>query len=323
MYQVPREVLEIAEDIKTMKIRGAGKIARSVAKALRIAAEQYRGKGEDFKNYMEHVARILLNTRPTAVSLPNAVMFVMNRLRNSTGSLEELRKIVISTANEFIEKSLEAVKKIAEYGARMISDGDVIVTHCHSSVAVSVIIEAHRQGKKIKVFSDETRPKFQGRITSTQLAEAGVDVTIVPDSAMRLIIKKADKVIVGADAIASNGALVNKIGTSQLALAAHEADVMFLVAAETYKFSPMTLVGELVKIELRDPTEVVSKEWLESNPGIRILNPAFDVTPPEYIDAIITERGVIPPHAAVLILSESFGWVMREYVMKGLEESEE
>jgi len=320
---IPREVLQIAEDIKTMRIRGAGKIARSAAKALMIAAEKYRGPVAEFKEYMEKVSRIILNTRPTAVSLPNAVMYVMTRLRKAEGDLSNLKQVVISSAKEFIDKSLEAVKKIAEYGAKMINDGDVIITHCHSTAAVSIIIEAHKQGKRVKVYSDETRPKFQGRITSTQLAEAGVDVTLVPDSAMRLMVRKADKVIVGADAIASNGALVNKIGTSQLALAAHEAGVVFLVAAETYKFSPTTFIGELVKIELREPTEIVSKEWLEANPGIRILNPSFDVTPPEYISAIITEFGVIPPHAAVLILTESFGWALQEYAMKGIEESEE
>lgn len=320
---IPREVLQIAEDIKTMRIRGAGKIARSAAKALMIAAEKYHGPVTEFKEYMEKVSQIILNTRPTAVSLPNAVMYVMTRLRKAEGDLLDLKQVVISSAKEFIDKSLEAVKKIAEYGAKMINDGDVIITHCHSTAAVSIIIEAHRQGKRIKVYSDETRPKFQGRITSTQLAEAGIDVTLVPDSAMRLIVRKADKVIVGADAIASNGALVNKIGTSQLALAAHEAGVAFLVAAETYKFSPMTFIGELVKIELREPTEIVSKEWLEANPGVRVLNPSFDVTPPEYISAIITELGVIPPHAAVLILSESFGWALQEYAMKGIEESEE
>lgn len=322
MY-IPKEVLQIAEDIKTMRIRGAGKIARSAAKALMIAAEKYHGPVTEFKEYMEKVSQIILNTRPTAVSLPNAVMYVMTRLRKAEGDLLDLKQVVISSAKEFIDKSLEAVKKIAEYGAKMINDGDVIITHCHSTAAVSIIIEAHRQGKRIKVYSDETRPKFQGRITSTQLAEAGVDVTLVPDSAMRLMIRKADKVVVGADAIASNGALVNKIGTSQLALVAHEAGVAFLVAAETYKFSPMTFIGELVKIELREPTEIVSKEWLEDNPGIRVLNPSFDVTPPEYISAIITELGVIPPHAAVLILSESFGWALQEYIMKGIEESEE
>ena len=291
MSSVPREVLQIAEDIKAMRIRGAGKIARAAARALRIAAEQYRGPGKEFKKYMEKVAKILLNTRPTAVSLPNAVMYVMTRLRRSEGTLDELKNIVITSANEFIEKSYEAVKRIAEYGARMISDGDIIITHCHSTAAVSVIIEAHRQGKNIKVYSDETRPRFQGRITSSQLAEAGVDVTIVPDSAMRLLVKRADKVIVGADAIASNGALVNKIGTSQLALAAHEADVMFLVAAETYKFSPMTFVGELVKIELRDGKEI----WKDAPKGLKIINPAFDLVPREFITGFITEFGLIKP----------------------------
>jgi ribose 1,5-bisphosphate isomerase len=117
--------------------------------------------------------------------------------------------------------------------------------------------------------------------------------------------KNIDKIIVGADSIAANGAVVNKIGTSQIALAAHEARVLFFVAAESYKFHPQTLVGELIEIEERDPKEIWDSKKF---PGVRIRNPAFDVTPPDYIDLIITERGIIPPQAAYTVLQEQFEW---------------
>ena len=123
---------------------------------------------------------------------------------------------------------------------------------------------------------------------------------------------EVDQVVIGADTIASNGAVINKIGTSQIALAAHEARVRVFVAAETYKFSPMTVFGELVSIEFRDPTEIVPREWLDDHPNVEVLNPAFDVTPPEYIDALITEIGVIPPQAAILVLMERMGWVLEK-----------
>ncbi|MET1160430.1 MAG: ribose 1,5-bisphosphate isomerase [Thermoprotei archaeon] len=312
--RIPEEVLTIAEDIKTMKIRGAGKIARAAAEALKIAAEKYSGSHDpsEFKAYMKRVAELLLSTRPTAVSLPNAVYYVMYRLEKSSGTFEELRDTVRKTADQFIRESLEALKKISEYGARRIKDGSVVLTHCHSTASVSVISRAYEMGKIVKVYSTETRPLYQGRITTQQLLEKGVPVIQIPDSAVRYIMHEVDHVVVGADTIASNGAVINKIGTSQIALAAHEARTRVFVAAETYKFSPMTVIGELVPIEFRDPTEVVPREWLNKHPRVKVLNPAFDVTPPEYIDAIITEIGVIPPQAAILVLLERMGWVLEK-----------
>ncbi len=318
--KIPEKVLEIAEAIKTMKIRGAGKIARAAAEALKIAAENYGGPRDpdEFRKYMNKVANLILSTRPTAVSLPNAVIYVMYHLGKAAGDINDLKETVIRSAEKFINESLQAVKKIGEIGARRIKDNSVVLTHCHSTAAASVIINAYKIGKIIKVYSTETRPFYQGRITARHLLEAGVPVVQIPDSAVRYIMHEVDQVVVGADTIASNGAVINKIGTSQVALAAHEARVRVFVAAETYKFSPATLIGELVPIEFRDPTEIVPHEWINKHKNVEVLNPSFDVTPPEYIDAIITEQGVIPPQAAILVLLERFGWALEKIKQGGM-----
>lgn len=310
------EVQSIADDIRSMKIRGAGHIARASVRGLMItAAKSGAASREEFMAEMEAASKSLIATRPTAVSLPNGVRFIIYRLTgaaSSGASLQGLKESVTQSGEAFIKRSLEAVKKIADYGARRIEDRDVIITHCHSSAVVALLKEAARQGKSIKVYSTETRPRYQGRITASQLAEAGIPVTLIVDSAARYFMRKADKVLIGADAVAANGAVVNKIGTSQVALAAHEARVYVFVAAETYKFHPETMVGKLVEIEERPSTEVVDKSFLESHPGVKVRNPSFDVTPSEYIDLIITERGIIPPQAAVLLLREEFGWLPSE-----------
>ena len=310
---IPDRVKRIAEDIKSMRIRGAGRIARAAAEALKIAAEEYRGAESEFAKYMEQVGEYLVSTRPTAVSLPNAVTMVLARLRSrGTASLEEQVNLVVSAATEFIEYSRTAVKKIGEIGARRILDGETVLTHCNSSAAISILVEAHRMGRNIRVYATETRPRFQGHLTAASLCREGLDVTLIPDSAVRYVMKSVDKVVVGADTVTANGAVVNKIGTSQIALAAHEARVRVFVAAETYKFSPRTVLGELVVVEEREPSEVVAEEYLRAHAGVKIRNPAFDVTPPEYIDAIITELGVIPPQAAILVLRDVIGWSIEE-----------
>jgi len=307
---VPPEVEEIYRGIKEMKIRGAGRIARYAAKALSLAAESYSGDSvRDFIEYMERAAKYIGSARPTAVSLPNAVNYVMSRLRKSSPkTVEEAKSIVRAAAKEFIEYSEKAVGTIGRIGAGLFEAGDVVMTHCHSTAAVAVIVEAYRRGKVKKVYVKETRPAFQGMVTARALADAGLDVTVIPDSAARVFMKKVDKVVVGADTVMANGAVVNKIGTSLLALIAREFGVDFYVAAETYKFSPYTLRGERVVIEVRSPTEVVDESWLRAHPSVKVFNPVFDVTPPEFITAIVTEFGVIPPQVAAYILIKTYGF---------------
>lgn len=300
-------IKQIAQDIRTMRIRGAGRIARAAARVLRIAAKTSKAKTPtEFMRELDRVSSLLLATRPTAVSLPNAIKFVTLGAKQVKGmSLQALRGAIISRADEFIKNSNEAVERIGEIGARRISNGDVILTHCNSDCALAVIKTSFKQGKQIKTFVTESRPMRQGLISIRELSRAGIPTTLIVDSAVRHFIRDIDKVIVGADSIAANGAVINKIGTSQIALIAHEARVPFFVAAESYKFHPGTLVGQLVEIEEREPKEVVDPRRF---PRVKIRNPVFDVTPSEYVDLIITERGIIPPSAAYTVIQELFGW---------------
>lgn len=305
---IPPEVERIAEDIRAMRIRGASRIAKAAAEALLIAAQEYRGGSlEDFTGYMARAGRLLLSTRPTAVSLPNAVRYVLLALRGQFSSVEEARAAVAKRCRELIGYVDSALERIAEIGSGLIQSGDVVLTHCNSAAAVGVLVRANKKGKLVKVYATETRPKFQGLLTYRALSESGVDVTLIPDSAVRSVMREVDKVVVGADAVAANGAVVNKIGTSLIALAAAERGVDFYVAAETYKFSPYTVVGELVEIEERSPLEVVEEWVLQAHPRLTVRNPSFDVTAPEHITAIITEVGVIPPTAAAIVLESVYG----------------
>ncbi|MFW5945978.1 MAG: ribose 1,5-bisphosphate isomerase [Candidatus Natronoplasma sp.] len=290
---------DIAQNIQKMEIRGAAKIARAGALALKMVVEDYQGDSiEELESELEKGVKRLRSTRPTAVSLENAINKVM--IEEYEG-LDELKKRISNRASNFIKKSLEAKDNISEYGGKRIAEGDVILTHCNSSMALGAIKYAWDQGKNIEAIATESRPKKQGYITVKELSEYGLPVTLIVDSAVRHKMKDVDKVYVGADTIASNGAVINKIGTSQVALCAHESRVPLTVCAETYKFSSKTAVGDLVKIEERDPSEIVEPSDF---PNVKISNPVFDATPSKYIDSIITEEGVISPEGAYRVIEE-------------------
>jgi len=306
-------VTETAEKIKSMEIRGAGRIAREAAEALRHHATEIRAEDlRFFRQEMHAAAQILISTRPTAVSLPNAVHIVMSSLERAM-TLEEARSGIISSAEQFIQSSRYALENIAKFGARHIRDGDTLLTHCNSEAALGCIIEAHRSGKEIEVFATEVRPRNQGIVTIRTLNDAGIKTNYIVDSAVRSFIHEVDLVIVGADAVTVNGAVVNKIGTSQVAHTAHEARVNVLVAAETYKFAPRTIIGELITIEERGGNEILADEISRSLPHVTVRNPAFDVTPAEFIDLIVTEAGVIPPQMAYIIIRDYLGWGLEEF----------
>jgi ribose 1,5-bisphosphate isomerase len=301
---------EAYDTLKSMRVHGAGRIARFAAQALRDYAKDVQARTP--REYWEQVLKAgekLRSARPTAVSLPNGVNYVLYGGRTSFesgASVEEIRTATVNTANDFMHSSLDAVRIIGEIGARRIKNGDVIMTHCNSEAAMGIMKKAHDMGKGIKVFCDETRPKFQGHKTAATLAAYGIDTTLICDSACRMHMANADRTIVGCDAICVNGALVNKIGTSQVATIAHEARVNFMVAAETYKLDFKTLTGELVDIEEREHIEIASKEWMTHNPNVKFSNPVFDVTPPEYIDFYVTERGIVPPGAVFSLMKELY-----------------
>lgn len=309
------DVKETAEDIRSMRVRGAGRIARHAAQALGDFARDLGDLDlEEMREELRRARDILLLSRPTAVSLWNGVQAVMRGEAKAQTS-GELRDLIIENADAFVERSERATRSIGEIGARRIGDGDRILTHCNSSVALSVIKTAFEQGKDIQVMATESRPWRQGLITSRELSEAGIPVTLIVDSAVRWAMKDVDIVLVGADTISSSGAVINKIGTSQIALAAQEARVPFVVCAETYKFSPRTLSGEPVEIEERGRDEVAGPDDLP--PEVNVLNPVFDATPPEYIDYIVTEIGLIPPYASYEVIVKMLG---QEYLFEDPDE---
>ncbi len=301
-------VEETARKIKNMEIRGAGKIAVEAVKALKEFALHVTDEAFDEK--MKRAADVLLNTRPTAVSLYNAIRYVMGYSGNT---VEEKRKNLVGLADEFIENVKLAHKKIGMIGARRIEGKSTVMTHCNSKSALSIIREAHKQGKIERVFVTESRPRRQGLITLSELDSEGIETAFIVDSAVRYYMRDVDYVIVGADSVTANGAVINKIGTSQIALSAHEARVPVIVAAETYKFSPKTLHGERVIIEERSPDEVLPEEITAKLRHCKIMNPAFDATPREYIDLIVTEIGAIPPEMAFIVIRDYLKYALDEF----------
>ena len=307
-------VSDTAEKIKKMEIRGAGRIARAAVAALQDHAGSVEGKDlPGFRAAMEQAAGTLLATRPTAVSLPNAVHLVMGSLSGDLHSVAEAQERFSAACTRFITGSLEAVDRIGTIGARHIRDGDVVMTHCNSETALACLLQAHRNGTGFEVFATEVRPRNQGHLTIRTLNDAGIATSFIVDSAARYFMKEVDLVVVGADAVTVSGAVVNKIGTAQIALAAHESRTSVMVAAETYKFAPRTILGEYIAIEERDASEVLAPEIASTLPGVRVRNPAFDVTPAGYIDLIVTEEGAIPPQMAYLIIRDFLGWEIGEF----------
>lgn len=299
---------ETADQIRSMKIRGAGRIARAAAKALlEHSQSSHAADLESYRESMMKGGELLATARPTAVSLPNAVNLISRPLARAE-SFTQAKEEMEERARTFITLSEHAVTRIGEIGARHIRDGDVIMTHCNSEAALSCILTAHRQGMEIEVYATEVRPRNQGHITIKTLSDAGIRTNFIVDSAARFFMKEVDLCITGADAITVNGAVINKIGTAAIALAAKEARVNFLVAAETYKFAPRTILGERILIEERQADEVLPAEIRTNLKNVSVRNPTFDITPADYIDLIITEQGVIPPEMAYSIIKEHLQW---------------
>ena len=300
------ELAATAERIASMEIRGAATIADAAAGAL---ATQARESDADdpaaFRREQRHAGRRLYDTRPTAVSLPNALRYVLDRMAGD--DVAELRTSVTEAAAAFQTRLDRAQADLGEIGANRLRDGDTVMTHCHSTDALACVEAAVEQGKELSAVVKETRPRNQGHITAEQLRAAGVDVTLIVDSAARRYLDEVDHVLVGADSIAADGSVVNKIGTAGLAVDARERGVPIVVAAQTIKLHPETLTGQTVEIEMRDETEVIDDETRDEIGEIGVENPAFDVTPPRYVDAIVTESGQFPPETIVTLMRELFG----------------
>jgi methylthioribose-1-phosphate isomerase len=258
---------------------------------------------------MKDAANILLQSRPTAVNLSWAVKRILHILETSQEPLDSLRVRILKEAHNIADEDVEINKKMARYGADLIEDGDTIIHHCNTGAlatvdwgtALGVIRMAHEQGKHIHVLVDETRPRLQGaRLTAWELQQYKIPFEIISDNAAGFFLKsgRVNKVIFGADRVAANGDVANKIGTYMLALAAYDNNVPAYSTVPTSTIDISLPSGDLIPIEERDPNEVLGicyqgQQVAPAGAGAR--NPAFDVTPHRLISGIITEKGVIYP----------------------------
>jgi len=297
---------QVASAIKDMKIRGAPLIGVAAAYALALTAYNSKAKTkEELIKEIEKSASLLKKTRPTAVNLFWAVDRMVRKARENTGTAKTVAKAVIEEACKMADEDVEANRKMGEHGSALLNDGDVILTHCNAGslatvdygTALGVIRVAWEQGKKVSVIATETRPKLQGaRLTAYELQQDGIPVTLITDSMVGYVMQKrlVDRVIVGADRIVRD-AVINKIGTFGVAVLASEHNIPFYVAAPTSTFDLAHSASEVV-IEERNPDEVTHFGAQKIAPnGVEVLNPAFDITPMQYVTAIICETGVLSP----------------------------
>ncbi len=298
------DYLEVAKAIKSLQVRGAPVIGVAAAYGIALGALSIDYNRQDWQYLLQKVVTTIRETRPTARNL-FWVIERMEKIISCERGGDALKQALVNEAMKIAEEEVENSRLVSEIGAELIIDGNTILTHCNtgplatsgSGTALGAIIQAFRQGKKIKVFVDETRPLFQGaRLTVWELLKHNIPFTLITDSMSGYFMKSGsiDLVMVGADRIASNGDTANKIGTYSLAIMARAHAVPFYIAAPTSTIDLKIKTGREIIIEKR-PLEEISRIrgtqiTLEN---IAIDNPAFDVTPAKHITAIITERGII------------------------------
>jgi methylthioribose-1-phosphate isomerase len=297
---------EVANAIKNLVVRGAPAIGITAALGLALAA--IHSKAESLSQLLadlDTAMKILQSTRPTAVNLFWALKRVMQKAKEKK-SIGEAKKAILNEALKMLKEDIETNKRIGRNGAKLFENGDVIMTHCNAGslataaygTALGVIRAAREDGKRVTVIATETRPVMQGsRLTAFELQHDGIDVSLIPDTAVGFMMARGAirRVIVGADRILRTGHVFNKIGTYQVAIIAKIHKIPFYVAAP---FSTLDFESNLedIIIEERSKEEVTMMGKKRIAPeGVRVFNPAFDVTPPELITGIITERGILKP----------------------------
>jgi methylthioribose-1-phosphate isomerase len=302
-----RDASSVAQAIRTMAIRGAPAIGVAAAMGIALAAKRTPSHStETFHKILEKVCQEMNQTRPTAVNLFWAVDRMKKILDQiHVHGIEKTKAKLVEEALQIYEEDVEINKKMGEYGKRLIKNGDGVLTHCNAGAlatagygtALGVIYAAWSEGKRFRVFADETRPQLQGgRLTAWELVQEKIPVTVITDNMAGWLMEKGeiDLVLVGADRIARNGDTANKIGTYSLAVLSKYHGIPFYVAAPISTFDFTLTSGRDIPIEERDVKEVTHFRGSSITPkGVNVFNPAFDVTPHSLIEAIVTEKGII------------------------------
>ena len=297
----------VVQSIKSLAVRGAPAIG--IAAAFGVVLSVWEADEADraaFITAANEAINALKQTRPTAKNLFWALEKMRNTMsKNLSRPLREVKKAMLKQAQDILENDIQRCKKIGAFGASLLPFRSTVLTHCNAGAlatgaygtALGIIRAALDQGKKIKVYADETRPLLQGaRLTTFELMEDGIDVTLITDSMAACVMKKGlvQVVVVGADRVARNGDVANKIGTYGLAILAKEHKIPFVVAAPMSTFDADLASGEDIPIEERDADEVRKFGGVQIAPeDVNVFNPAFDVTPHSLISALVSELGVI------------------------------
>jgi methylthioribose-1-phosphate isomerase len=309
-----RDVETVAEAIRALRVRGAPAIGVAAAYGVVVAADEALRREGDFAEQVTRAIERLAATRPTAVNLfwaLNRMRAVLERGAGRPGSA--IREALLAEAHAIFEEDRSICRRIGRNGMTLLRDGDTVITHCNAGglatadygTALAVIYAAVEAGKRVSVYADETRPLLQGsRLTAWELQQNGVEVTLICDNMAATVMRRkgVDCAIVGADRIAANGDVANKIGTYGLALLAQAQRIPFYVAAPLSTIDIQLSRGEQIPIEERHPDEITNGFGRKTAPdGIKVYNPAFDVTPNELVTAIISEQGIAyPPFEPVL-----------------------
>ncbi len=302
-----RDASSVAQAIRTMAIRGAPAIGIAAAMGIALAAKKIRSSNPRvFTDATKKVCQEMRETRPTAVNLFWAVDRMEKILqRIDSDGVEETKRRLAQEALRILETDIEVNRKIGMHGRKLIKEGDGVLTHCNAGAlatggygtALGVIYAARDQGKKFQVFVDETRPMLQGcRLTAWELVQEKIPATLITDSMAGVLMRKGlvNLVVVGADRIAGNGDTANKVGTYGVAVLSKSHDIPFYVAAPTSTLDLSLASGEEIPIEERNIREVTHFHGDSIAPiGVKVFNPAFDVTPHSFIHGIITEKGII------------------------------
>ena len=305
-YVIYTDYNQVADAIRTLVVRGAPAIGISGAFGLALAVLQSNAtEKKELIDYLEKAKNILFETRPTAVNLVWGLEKIM-QVANQASTVQEIKTNVVETAKKMAEEDIKINMTMGKIGSELLDDNDTIMTHCNAGAlatvgygtALGVIRATKDNGKNIKVIATETRPVQQGsRLTVFELKHDGIDVSLIPDTAVGYTManRLVNKIIVGADRILRTGHVYNKIGTYQLAIMAKQHNLPFYVAAPLSTFD-MKNNPEDVIIEQRNASEVTGIGDKKTAPdGINVINPAFDMTPPELISGIITENGIAKP----------------------------
>lgn len=299
----------VVKDIHSLKVQGARAVAEASLGALHdVALHSPSTKVSSLLRELRHARTLLERTRPTEPCMRNSIRFVFQQLQSpavATSTVQEAKQRITAAIKKAYDHFSSAEKRISRFGARKILQDMTVYTHCHSSAVIDVFKAAKQQGKRFAVHNTETRPSFQGRITATQLARLHIPITHYVDAAVRFALRKADMVLLGADAITAEGEVINKVGTHLVVELARRYDLPVFICTDSWKFDPLTIQGFWETIELRDAREV----WEKRPSGVAIKNYAFEGVEPDLVSGIISELGVFKPEVFIEEVKAAYPWM--------------